>query len=592
MFLKCTATRLLRQFDYKPAVRSISTLSECFDYRLLRKTVYIRKNLLFKIGCSASCMHRNMGQSSSAEKVEQYVCDVNDMCDGEMKEVCFEGIGKALLVRSGGEFSAIGAKCTHFGAPLVKGSLRNGRVRCPWHGACFDVKTGDIEDYPGLDCVPKHEVVIRGSQIFVQAEKEALSSHKRYKSVIQTYQECGPHVLIIGGGPASVTCAETLRQKSFTGRITIATKESHIPYDRTKLSKAMDICPTKIYLRPPQFYDSVNIKVLTSSCATEVCIKEKQVTFHDGTKLCYDKLVIATGGSPRTLPIPGWESKNVFVLRTPDDAKAIYHASIDKKVVICGASFIGMEVASSLVSKAKKVSVCEFFKVPFERVLGREVGAYLQSLHESKGVEFHMGTSMEKIVADDKGNVSHIVLKGGDMLEADVVVAGVGVVPSTCFLQDTGMSLTRQGFVNCDKHLRVLDQDNQIIPDVYAAGDIVMYPQKLRNWQPSNIQHYQMAQFHGRTVGSNIVSCNVDLKTVDSVPFFWTVQYGKSIRYTGYGFGYDDIVIKGSVEEGKFCAYYCKGDEVVAVATLGSDPVAADVANRLQDGTMVPKCQL
>jgi len=540
----------------------------------------------------------NMGQNTSAGNsnvVEKFVCNVSEMKDGEMKEVEFdEGMGKALLVRSEGEFSAIGPKCTHFGAPLIKGTLYKNTVRCPWHGACFNVKTGDIEDYPGLDCVPKHEVVIKGAQVFVRAEVDSLKSHKRYKPMVQEVDTNGQHVVIIGGGPASVTCAETLRQKSFTGPITIVTREKHIPYDRTKLSKAMDIDPEKIYLRPQQFYDSVNIKVMKNSNATEVNLKEKIVGFQDGNCIKYDKLVIATGGSPRSLPIPGWELENVFVLRTPADAKAIVKAATEKNVVICGASFIGMEVASYLASKANKVSVCEFFKVPFERVLGKEVGQFLQNMHENKGVEFHMGTSMEEIIGDDK-KVKQIKLKGGQTIDCDVLVAGVGVIPSTAFLQketSSAISMTKQGFVNTDKYLRVLDTDNKVIPDVYAAGDIVMYPQKLRDWQPSNIQHYQMAQFHGRTVGNNLVLSEIDLKQVDSVPFFWTVQYGKSIRYTGYGFGYDDIVIRGSLEEGKFCAYYTKEDKVVAVATLGMDPLAAEVASKMQNGQVLLKADL
>ena len=172
------------------------------------------------------------GQSTSQVFVEEYVCDVDEMKDGEMREVQV-GEGKALLVRSEGEFNAIGPKCTHFGAPLVKGSMSNGHVRCPWHGACFNIKTGDIEDYPGLDCVPNHEVIIKeGNKVFVKADVEALKSHKRYKSMVQTVDPSAPHIVIIGGGPASVTCAETLRQKSFTGRITIVSKESHLPYDR------------------------------------------------------------------------------------------------------------------------------------------------------------------------------------------------------------------------------------------------------------------------------------------------------------------------------------------------------------------------
>nr|CAB3220717.1 apoptosis-inducing factor 3-like [Phallusia mammillata] len=529
------------------------------------------------------------GQTSKEEMVEAYACKVDEMKDGEMREIVV-GDGKALLVRDQGEYNAIGHKCTHYGAPLVKGALKNGHVRCPWHGACFNVRTGDIEDYPGLDCVPKHEVVIQdGDKVVIRAAKSALGSHKRYKTMVQTQNVNGAHVLIVGGGPASVTCAEVLRQKSFTGRITIATQETHLPYDRTKLSKAMDVNPENIYLRPQDFYDAVNIKILTQKRATEVNAEEQYVTFEDGEQIQFDKLVIATGGRPRTLPIPGWDLKNVFVLRTPDDANAIIKVAKDRNVVVCGASFIGMEVASSLVSKAKKVSVCEFFSVPFERVLGRDVGLYLQKLHETKGVNFFMNASMVELQGD--GVVQRAVLKDGSILEADLVIAGVGVIPSTEFLKDTGMSLTSHGFVNVDKHLRIVKAgtEGEVFENIFAAGDIAMFPQKLRDWQPSNIQHWQMAHFHGRCVATNIVVNPEEMCPVNSVPFFWTQQYGKSLRYTGYGVGYDDIVVTGDVSAGKFCAYYTCGEKVIAVATMMSDPVAANIAQRMLDGEVITK---
>ena len=179
-----------------------------------------------------------MGNSESTPDncIDKYACDVNDMKDGEMREVVMdeEGKKKVLLVRSDGEYYAMGPKCTHFGAPLVKGSLRNGHVRCPWHGACFNIKTGDIEDYPGLDCVPSYTVSIQGgNKVYIRADKEVLQSHKRVKPMTCPANVDGqPHYLVIGGGPASVTCVETLRQKSFMGKITIATMESHVPYDR------------------------------------------------------------------------------------------------------------------------------------------------------------------------------------------------------------------------------------------------------------------------------------------------------------------------------------------------------------------------
>ena len=170
--------------------------------------------------------------ASKNETVEAFACNFDDMKDGEMREINI-GRSKVLLVREQGKYSAVGHKCTHYGAQLVKGSLKNGIVRCPYHGACFNVTTGDIEDYPGLDCIPKHEVFHDNDKVMIRAKVSDLTHNKKViKPMVQFNEEDKTHYLIIGGGPTSVTCAETLRQKGFRGKITIATSDNHLPYDR------------------------------------------------------------------------------------------------------------------------------------------------------------------------------------------------------------------------------------------------------------------------------------------------------------------------------------------------------------------------
>lgn len=184
--------------------------------------------------CRYNCFSTKKAAMNEIPVKEVFACNVNDMKDGEMKEIDI-GETRALLVKDKGNFSAIGHKCTHYGAPLVKGVFKDGYVRCPWHGACFNTQTGDIEDFPGLDCVPKHEVYIKnGNEVIVKALQSDLKSHKRAKKLIKILDKNGKHFLIVGGGPTSVTCAETLRQNGFTGKITIASMDSHLPYDRYK----------------------------------------------------------------------------------------------------------------------------------------------------------------------------------------------------------------------------------------------------------------------------------------------------------------------------------------------------------------------
>ena len=513
--------------------------------------------------------------------VEAVVCDVDDLKDGEMREVDV-GEGKVLLVREKGEYYAVGNKCTHYGAPLAKGALCNGRVRCPWHGACFNVKTGDIEDFPGLDSIPKYDVTVTDGKVKVKGEKSLLTSGKVQKPMCKQSSDNQQSVLVIGGGPASLMCAETLRKEGFTGKITIATQERHLPYDRIKLSKAMDSTADGIALRNEDFYKKNDIDIQKNKRATSVDRNDKTVTFEDGSSLSYTSLVIATGGRPRQLPIPGADFDNVCLLRTPDDANKIAEAAKGKKVVIIGSSFIGMEVAAFLADKAESLSVVDIIKVPFQLVLGEKVGSVLQKLHEDHGIKFHFEKGIKEFVGEDN-KATTAVLSDDTEIPCDLVILGVGVVPATDFLKDSGINMTNRGFIPVTKHMKTN------IDDIYAAGDIVEFPLFTAEDQQVNVQHWQMANAHGKAAALGILEKNEDIK---SVPFFWTMMYSKSIRYTGYGFGYDDIIVHGDLDAPNFVAFYTKGEDVVAVATLGADPLAAQVAEIMYTGHKILKSEI
>ncbi|KAL5017385.1 hypothetical protein ScPMuIL_006974 [Solemya velum] len=521
--------------------------------------------------------------TKSKDIVEVEACSVNDMTNGEMREVEI-GEGKALLVKEKEQFYAVGAKCTHYGAPLVKGAFSDGRVRCPWHGACFSVVTGDIEDYPGLDSLPKFDVEVSGGKVVVKASKSALSNHKRQKSMCRAAAANKHKVLIIGGGPAAVACAQTLRQEGFNGQIAIVTKENHLPYDRPKLSKAMDSKAEALALRDADFYKSADIQIHKNKEAVSVDTKTNKVTFKDNDSLDYDSLLLATGGRPRSLPIPGTDLKNVCLLRTPDDANFIFEAAQNSNVVIIGSSFIGMEVAASLANAgtAKSVSVVDIIKVPFQLVLGDKVGSVFQKMHEEKGVKFYFETGISEFVGEN-GSVKEAVLSDGTRLPADLCVLGVGVVPATEFVKDSGIEMTGKGFIPVDKCMKTS------IPNVFAAGDIVEFPLFCVDDEKVNVSHWQMAHAHGRTAAYSILEKPREIK---SVPYFWTVMYGKSIRYTGYGPGYDDIVVHGDLDQPKFVAYYTKGEEVVAVASLNFDPVVSQAAQMMSAGKKILKSEI
>ncbi|KYO36967.1 apoptosis-inducing factor 3 isoform B [Alligator mississippiensis] len=237
--------------------------------------------------------------------VEASVCHVKDLENGQMREVDL-GCGKALLIKENGEYYAMGHKCPHYGAPLVKGVLSKGRVRCPWHGACFNIGTGDIEDFPGLDSLPKFQVKIEKEKVYIRASKQALQTQRRTKVMakcisLSNYNITSTNILIIGAGAAGLVCAETLRQEGFSDRIVMCTMDRHLPYDRPKLSKSMDSHSDQITLRPKEFFRTFDIEVLTETQVAAVDIKNKIAVFKDGFKMEYNKLLIATGStsSPR-----------------------------------------------------------------------------------------------------------------------------------------------------------------------------------------------------------------------------------------------------------------------------------------------------
>ncbi|KAL5493177.1 hypothetical protein EMCRGX_G014315 [Ephydatia muelleri] len=257
-----------------------------------------------------------------AEEVTAVVAKTGDFKDNEMREVDVGGT-KVLLIKQNGVFSAIGSKCTHYAAPLVKGCLGQGRVRCPWHGACFNIKTGDIEDFPGLDGLQTYKVVVEGEDVVVKADKKSLESHKRTGICPFAPKDGEKTFLIIGGGPAGLECAETLRREG------------------PKLSKAMSVTAESIALRAKEFYSTNGIDLRLGKEATKLNLEERKVTFADGESLSYDSLLLATGSKPFVLPVAGFDLQNVLVLREPSQANEIAREATGKRVIVIGTSFIG-----------------------------------------------------------------------------------------------------------------------------------------------------------------------------------------------------------------------------------------------------------
>ncbi|KAM6238930.1 apoptosis-inducing factor 3-like isoform 2-T2 [Spheniscus humboldti] len=351
------------------------------------------------------------------------VCKEDDVGDGELWEVMVAGY-PVLLVRNKKEFSALGSKCPHYDAPLSKGVLKGERLRCPWHGACFNIKTGDIEEYPSLDCLPCFKVTVEDGKVFVTAKKKDLESSLRVKDTRKRCLLNQDTMLLLGGGVAALACAETLRQEGFTGRIIMATKEKHVPYDKSKLSKEMSLKAEDVYLRKPEFLDARGIELWTEKEAVSVDFQKQKVHFMDRSSQKYNQLLIAIGSHSSSLKVPGADLQNVCILQTPEDSSKILELATGKNLVIIGASFIGMEVAAFLSDKAGAISVVEKREFPFQNALGPQVGGVAMKMLQNKGVKFYMKTELCELKGKD-GKVTEAVLASGEKLPADVVVVGI-----------------------------------------------------------------------------------------------------------------------------------------------------------------------
>ncbi|KFV50401.1 Apoptosis-inducing factor 3, partial [Tyto alba] len=473
-----------------------------------------------------------------------------------------------LLVRNKKQFSALGSKCPHYGAPLSKGVLKGERLRCPWHGACFNIKTGDIEEYPSLDCLPCFKVTVEDGKVFVTAKKKVLTSpavtkHKQHLRP-DSSKRCllnGNTILLLGGGVAALVCAETLRQEGFTGRIIMATKEKHVPYDKAKLSKEMNLKAEDMYLRKPEFLDAHCIELWTEKEAVSVDFQKQKVRFLDGSSQKYNQLLIATGSHSSLLKVPGADLQNVCVLQTPEYSSKILELATGKNLVIIGASFIGTRLDLEFPNEYSNQ-----LPLPFQML-------------QNKGVKFYMKTELSELKGKD-GKVTEAVLDSGEKLPADVVVVGIGVSPNSAFLKGTSITRDDSGAILVDLRM----QTN--IPNVFAAGDVVSFPVALLNWDRSSIHHQQVAEAHGHVAALNMLKKEKELHTV---PFFWTTMFGKSIRYAGCGKGYTETVVKGSLEHQKFLIFYIRDGFVTAAASLNCDPMVSLIAEVLYLGKQISK---
>jgi NADPH-dependent 2,4-dienoyl-CoA reductase/sulfur reductase-like enzyme len=348
-----------------------------------------------------------------------------------------------------------------------------------------------------------------------------------------------------------------LRREGFEGPVTLLSADASIPYDRPNLSKgylAGNAPEEYIPLRSDEFYKKHRIDVKLNVRATAIDTGAKQLRLADGTVCGYGALLIATGADPVRLDVPGSSLPHVHYLRSLADSRAmIAGARNARRAVVIGASFIGLEVAAALRARDIEVDVITPESCPMERVLGTEVGQFVRQLHEQHGVRFHFGTTATKI------DEHQVTLANGEELDAGLVVVGIGVRPMVALAEEAGLAIDRG--VTVDQYLETS------VPGVYAAGDIVRWPDALTGAR-IRVEHWAVAERQGQTAAKNILG---RAQPFDAVPFFWTEQYDFTLSYVGHAEKWDRVEIDGKLEDRDCAITYWQGDRKLAVAVIGRD---------------------
>ena len=485
----------------------------------------------------------------------------DDFADGKL--LGHVGEEQVLLVQvgvqAGAEVLAIDAFCSHYHGPLAEGLVVGDGIRCPWHHACFSLRSGEAVRPPALSALAVWQVEREGDRIFVRRKREAPKETRKETPAAARPAGAPPRkIVIVGGGAAGFAAADMLRREGFAGTISMISDDAAPPVDRPNLSKdylAGQAPEDWVPLRPDDFYAEAGIDLRLNTPVASIDPRERKVTLASGGALPFDRLLLATGAEPVRLPIPGADQPHVHTLRTLGDSRAIIAAATAgaKRALVIGASFIGLEVAASLRTRNLEVHVVAPEERPMARILGAEIGDFVRALHEEHGVIFHLQDTVTVI------NGKRAALKSGGAIEADLVVIGVGVRPRLMLAEAAGLTIDRGVTVN--EYLETS------APGIFAAGDIARWPDRYSG-ERIRVEHWVVAERQGQTAAANMLGLK---ERFDAVPFFWSQHYDVPINYVGHAERWDTITVEGDVKAKDCLLRYRRNGRVLAVASIYRD---------------------
>ena len=513
-----------------------------------------------------------------------------DIPNGGMKSYKQDDDSIILITRDEDEFSAFDGKCPHAGADLGDGLRCGNRVICPWHHGSFDSRDGTLLEPVAMRGLTQYELTDEGDSLIVNT---AAKIDKRVANDKMT----DTHTIIVGGGGAGFMTANQLRHTGYGGKITLISQDDKAPYNRPLLSKmflAGKMDEKYLMLGGANWARNNDIDLRLNQTVSEILPNERTIVITDADgkseQQTADFLVVATGAEPKIPPFKGAELDGVYTLRSMDDAKEIKSASDNKHVVIVGTGFIGMEVASALMEagKAASITVVGRSRRVMANIVSEAVSNALIKLHEDKGVNFAFGAGVNEINAGENSTdnksakVSSVTLSDGSTLAADMVILGTGVAPRIELLNE----VNAPDGVQVDEHLQLRD-------GVYALGDIAKATNQMGRMR---IEHWRVALQHGLVTAAAILNeDNID-SLAERIPFFWTGQYGKSLRYSGHAATPDNGILFGSPDNLDYIEYYFDDDgedtRASAASSLGRDKELIAFSELLRRGHAPTRAQI